>query len=80
MFERLCKALGAPELLEHADYATSELRSRNRAALNEAIAERTRTRGSEAWIAALNEAGVPCGPIYRIDQTFANEQVRHLAI
>ena len=80
MFERLCKALGAPQLLEHGDYATSELRSRNRAVLNEAIAERTRTRGSEAWIAALNEAGVPCGPIYRIDQTFANEQVRHLAI
>ena len=28
----------------------------------------------------LNEAGIPCGPIYSIDQTFADPQVRHLGI
>ena len=80
MFERLCNAIGAPELLEHPDYRTTEQRSRNRAALNEAIAERTRTEPSAAWIRVLNDAGVPCGPIYNIEQTFADEQVRHLGI
>ena len=80
MFQRLCNAIEAPELLQHPDYASSQLRSRNRAALNETIAERTRTRGSREWIAVLNNAGVPCGPIYTIDQTFADEQVQHLAI
>lgn len=80
MFERLCNAIGAPELLEHPDYRTTEQRSRNRAALNEAIAERTRTEPSAEWIRILNEAGVPCGPIYNIEQTFADEQVRHLGI
>lgn len=80
MFERLCNAIGAPELLEHPDYRTTEQRSRNRAALNEAINERTRTDTSAAWIRILNEAGVPCGPIYNIEQTFADEQVRHLGI
>lgn len=80
MFERLCNAIGAPELLEHPDYRTTEQRSRNRAALNEAIAERTRTEPSAEWIRILNDAGVPCGPIYNIEQTFADEQVRHLGI
>ncbi|MCS1408259.1 MAG: hypothetical protein M2R45_01432 [Verrucomicrobia subdivision 3 bacterium] len=28
----------------------------------------------------MNRAGVPCGPIYRVDETFADPQVRHLGI
>ena len=28
----------------------------------------------------FNEAGVPCGPIYSIDQMFADPQVKHLGI
>ena len=41
-------------------------------------AEITRQRPSAFWIGLLNEAGVPCGPIYTIDQTFADPQVQHL--
>jgi len=80
LYARLCRALGAPELIDHPDYARSAQRSRNRAALNEAIAVRTRTRSSAEWIAVLNEAGVPCGPIHDIPGAFADAQVRHLAI
>jgi crotonobetainyl-CoA:carnitine CoA-transferase CaiB-like acyl-CoA transferase len=32
------------------------------------------------WIEILNRAGVPCGPVNRIDQVFADPQVRHLGI
>jgi crotonobetainyl-CoA:carnitine CoA-transferase CaiB-like acyl-CoA transferase len=35
---------------------------------------------SDALIERLNTAGIPCGPIYTIDQTFADPQVRHLGI
>ena len=35
---------------------------------------------SAYWVDAFNKTGVPCGPIYSIDQTFADEQVKHLAI
>mgnify|MGYP001570533548 CR=1 FL=1 len=35
---------------------------------------------SGEWIDALNGAGVPCGPIYTIDQVFADPQVQHLGI
>ena len=80
IYARLCRALDAPELIDHPDYATSALRSRNRAALNEEIARRTRRRSSADWIAALNDAGVPCGPIYDIPAAFADQQVQHLAI
>ena len=32
------------------------------------------------WVDTLNQAGVPCGPIYSLDQTFTDPQVRHLGI
>ena len=78
--EAFCEAIAAPELLAHPDHATGQLRSRNRKALNERISAITRTKPSAHWIAALNKAGVPCGPINTIDQTFAEPQVQHLGI
>jgi formyl-CoA transferase len=80
MFRRLCHALQTPALADNADYATDKDRLRNRDALNAAIEAVTVTRASVDWIAMLNEAGVPCGPIYAIDEMFADPQVRHLGI
>jgi crotonobetainyl-CoA:carnitine CoA-transferase CaiB-like acyl-CoA transferase len=40
----------------------------------------TATKSSSEWIDIMNEAGVPCGPIYHIDQVFADPQVKHLGI
>ena len=77
-FERLCKALGAQELIDDPDFTSSELRSDNRKALNERIGAYTKTRPSTEWIDTFNEAGVPCGPIYTVDQVFADPQVEHL--
>jgi formyl-CoA transferase len=80
LYERCCKALGVPELIDHPDYKTGGARSKNRKVLNALLADRTRTNTSAHWIAALNKAGVPCGPINSIDQTFAEPQVRHIGI
>ncbi len=80
MWERLCKAIGADDMLENPDYKTSALRSKNRDAVNAAIEAKTVARTSAEWIDAFNAAGVPCGPIYSIDQVFADEQVKHLGI
>jgi crotonobetainyl-CoA:carnitine CoA-transferase CaiB-like acyl-CoA transferase len=80
IYRRLCRALGAEALATHPDYATGALRSKNRKALNAAIEDVTRQRGSAEWIERLNQAGVPSGPIYSIDQVFADPQVRHLGI
>jgi len=80
IWERCAKAVGAPELLDDPDYKTAALRSKNRDALNARINVCTATRTSADWVASLNEAGVPTGPIYTIDQMFADEQVKHLDI
>jgi len=78
IYRRLCKALGA--LASDPRYATGRARSENRDALNEAIEMVTRGRSSADWIEALNKAGVPSGPIYKMDEVFADPQVKHLGI
>lgn len=80
MFTRLCNALGALELLENPDYKDSESRSQNRVALNEALTKCTEMRSTAEWIEVLNQAGVPSGPIFSVDQTAADPQVQHLRI
>ena len=80
MFRILCNAIGADELLERPDYRDGAGRSKHRDALNAEIGEYTRRRTGEEWVSALNEAGIPCGPINTIDQTFADPQVQHLGI
>jgi formyl-CoA transferase len=80
MWEKLVKVLDAPELLDNPDYATGAKRSANRDALNRELGERLRKRTSAEWVEILNGIGVPCGPIYSIDQTFADPQVQHLGL
>jgi formyl-CoA transferase len=80
LFKRLCAALDAPELPARPEFAEPPARLKNRAELNERIAAITRQRPSAQWVALLNEAGVPCGAINRIDQAFAEPQVEHLRI
>ena len=77
---RFCEAIGAPELATHPDYASASLRSKNRDALHADLEAYLKDRDTAAWVALLNEAGVPSGPIYAIDQAFADPQVRHLGI
>ena len=80
IYRRLCEALDAPSLATNPDYATDKLRSQHRDKLNAAIEEITRTRTSAEWIVRINDAGVPCGPIYKMDEVFADPQVRHIGI
>ena len=80
IWQRFCEALGIPELIKHPDYATGAARSTNRDAVNAALENETVKNTSAHWVDTFNKLGVPCGPIYSIDQTFADEQVRHLAI
>jgi crotonobetainyl-CoA:carnitine CoA-transferase CaiB-like acyl-CoA transferase len=80
IWQRFCEALGAPELANRPEYATSPDRSKNRKALNAEIGKFTEKKSNEAWMKEFNAAGVPCGPIYSIDQVFADAQVEHLGM
>jgi formyl-CoA transferase len=80
MYKRLCGVLGAEELVKHPDFIDERSRSKNRAAVNAAIGERTKTKTSAEWIELMNAASVPCGPIYKMDEMFDDPQVKHLGM
>ncbi|MCW5752192.1 MAG: CoA transferase [Alphaproteobacteria bacterium] len=80
MWERFCHAIARPDLVTDPRFASPADRSTNRAALNAIIGDVTRKLDTAACMALLDRAEVPCGPIYRIDQVFADPQVRHLGM
>jgi crotonobetainyl-CoA:carnitine CoA-transferase CaiB-like acyl-CoA transferase len=80
IFARMCEAFGDPAMAKQSAYATAPQRSANRVDLNEAIATHSRRYTSAELIERLAAAGVPCGPIYRMDQVFEDPQVRHLGL
>jgi formyl-CoA transferase len=80
LWRRFCEVAGARDLAANPDFATVPLRAKNRAALNTHLAEIIRQKPNAYWVEALNKAGVPCGPINTIQDTFADPQVRHLGI
>jgi formyl-CoA transferase len=80
MWQRLCKAIGREELLARPEFKDAPARAQHRKALNEEINRALEKNTSAAWIEALNQAGVPSGPIYTMDQVFADPQVQHLGV
>lgn len=80
IWERCVKALNADVLLARPEYQTMVLRSENRNALNAELEAIFVLEKTAVWVERLNRAGVPCGPIYQIDEMFADPQVRHLEI
>jgi formyl-CoA transferase len=79
-WQRFCEAVGATALMKKPEYQTPEARSKNRDALGVEIDDYLAGETSAEWVDRLNKAGVPCGPIYSIDQVFADPQVQHLGI
>jgi crotonobetainyl-CoA:carnitine CoA-transferase CaiB-like acyl-CoA transferase len=80
IYGRMCKAMNAPHLATDPRYASGAKRLENRDALNAEIEAISVTKTSAEWIDALNEAGVPSGPIYKMNEVFADPQVKHLNI
>ena len=75
-----CDAIDRPELRDDPRYATQAVRFNNRPALNALLAGVFATRASADWLAALEKVGVPAGPIYMMNEVFADPQVQHLGI
>ncbi len=76
----MCEVMGRSDWLEDPRFRSGRGRVANRGALNAAIAAETRTRPAAHWITLLENAGVPCGPIYGIDEAFDDPQVKHLGV
>jgi crotonobetainyl-CoA:carnitine CoA-transferase CaiB-like acyl-CoA transferase len=78
IYKRFAAAINAPELVSDERFSTDKARSKNRDALNEEINKRLTEYGSADLVQKLNDAGVPAGPIYKMDEMFADPQVKHL--
>jgi crotonobetainyl-CoA:carnitine CoA-transferase CaiB-like acyl-CoA transferase len=73
-FRAFCAAAGVA-LHEDARFATNEARVVHRAALTEALTPILAARSTSEWIAMLERAEVPCGPINTLPQVYADPQV-----
>jgi crotonobetainyl-CoA:carnitine CoA-transferase CaiB-like acyl-CoA transferase len=76
----LCKALDRPDLAASLDYQTMADRYRNRSKLMETLNCIFKAKASSEWLKLLEAVGVPAGPIYKMDEVFADPQVQHLSI
>jgi crotonobetainyl-CoA:carnitine CoA-transferase CaiB-like acyl-CoA transferase len=79
-FATFCKLIDREKMATDPRFATAALRSRNKEALNEAIATALRARTSREWFELMVEAGLPCGPVYSIKDAFADPQVQALRL
>lgn len=80
MWDRIVATLGLGEEARDPAFATDKTRHANRAKTNALLQSKLETRTSEAWVEALNKAGVPSGPVYSMDQVFGDVQVQHLGL
>lgn len=80
MWTRLCEAMGLQHLLTEPGLGSDPERVQNRDRVNAAVGAVFATRSTAEWTALLIAAGVPCGPIHRIDQVFDDPQVRHVGM
>ena len=75
-FARFCLVAGHPEWAQDERFATNPQRVRHRAELIPLLRQTTVMRTTAEWVSALEQADVPCGPVNRLDQVFADPQVQ----
>jgi crotonobetainyl-CoA:carnitine CoA-transferase CaiB-like acyl-CoA transferase len=75
-YRRFVEAGGRPDLAQDPRFATNPLRVQHRETLVPLLADMVRAAPRADWIARLEAAGVPCGPINDVDEVFDDAQVR----
>jgi crotonobetainyl-CoA:carnitine CoA-transferase CaiB-like acyl-CoA transferase len=75
-FASFCRAAGRPEWAEDARFATNAMRVEHRRTLIPLLRQLSVQRTTDEWIALLEQANVPCGPINDLERVFADPQVR----
>ena len=75
LFSKLCVTLARPDIAEHPDYASNDLRNRHQPALKREIERTLKEMPAAHWLGLFEQAGIPSGPINNIAQTLAHPQV-----
>jgi CoA:oxalate CoA-transferase len=76
LFESLCRTLGCEQLARDPRFASNALRTQHHEALKPLLEQIFARRDTADWIRALEQAGVPCGPIQDVRQVLDDPQVR----
>ena len=79
-WKSLCEVLARPDWISDPKFATGEARFRNRPEVRAMIEPYFAKRTSADWMQDLARAGVPAGPIYRMNEVFEDPQVRHIGM
>ncbi|MBW1884106.1 MAG: CoA transferase [Deltaproteobacteria bacterium] len=79
-WDRFLKAIDGEEIEKDARFADHKSRLKNRAALQQAIEEKLFARPTKEWVKILNAVDLPCGPVYAMNEVFADPQVEHLEL
>lgn len=79
-WQAMCSVLGLSELGAAPEYATASARTQNKARLKAALEPAFAARTSRELLAALEEHGIPAGPVYAVDEVFEDPQVQHLGM
>ena len=77
LWQKFCKAVGLEAVMDDPQFATNAKRVENREAIVKIIGDLIVTKPGQEWLSILEDAGVPCGPIYTIDKIFSDPQVLH---
>jgi crotonobetainyl-CoA:carnitine CoA-transferase CaiB-like acyl-CoA transferase len=77
-FRTLCDLIDRPDLRDKPEYQANAGRLKDRALLATELGRAFARRTTQEWVDLLNDAGVPCGPIYDMQQVFEDPQVQHL--
>jgi len=80
LWVKLCEAIGLPEAGRDPKYATNAQRVEHREEIVRFLETRLATKTRNEWEAILGPTGIPCGPINRMDEVFADPQVQHLGM
>jgi CoA:oxalate CoA-transferase len=76
LFDKMCQAIGAPDIAARPEFASNELRTQNHLALKAAVEVALAKGNCADWLARLDAAGVPCGPLNNVEQALDDPQVR----
>jgi crotonobetainyl-CoA:carnitine CoA-transferase CaiB-like acyl-CoA transferase len=80
LWQKLCEAIGRPELVEDPRFVSNDERMAHRPELVAELESALAARGTDTWVAALSDAGVPCGPIHDYRQVFEDEHTQARAM
>jgi crotonobetainyl-CoA:carnitine CoA-transferase CaiB-like acyl-CoA transferase len=77
LWEKFCRAIGLEEIKEDPKFSTNAMRVKNREKLISIINKAVGSKKADKWLKLLTAEGVPCGPIFDMEQIFKDPQVIH---